>query len=72
VIAERLAAQLLAAPPARDPVAVAERLVAMQGQDSGGARLAIRARTSGLSTADVNRALTEDRSLLAGRDRDSR
>jgi hypothetical protein len=64
VIAERLTAQLLAGPPARDPVAVAERRVAIQGQDSRGARLAIRDRTSGRS-ADVNRALTEDRSLLA-------
>lgn len=36
----------------------------MQGQDPRGARLAIRARTSGLSAADVDRALTEDRTLL--------
>jgi hypothetical protein len=45
-------------------VAVAERLLAIQGQDPRGARLAIRARTTGLSAADVDRALTEDRSLL--------
>src|ERR1700727_1585721 len=64
VIAERLTAQLLAGPPARDPVAVAERLLAIQGQDPRGARLAIRARTTGVSVADVDRALTEDRSLL--------
>jgi DNA glycosylase AlkZ-like len=43
---------------------VAERLLAVQGQDPRGARLAIRARTSGLTAADVDRALTEDRSLL--------
>jgi hypothetical protein len=43
---------------------VAERLLAVQGQDPRGARLAIRARTSGLTGADVDRALTEDRSLL--------
>jgi hypothetical protein len=61
---ERLGAQLLAGPPARDPVAVAERLLAVQAQDPRGARLAIRARTSGLSSADVDRALTDDRSLL--------
>ena len=36
----------------------------MQGQDPRGARLAVRARTTGLSAADVDRALTEDRSLL--------
>jgi hypothetical protein len=64
MIAERLTAQLLAGPPARDPVAVAERLLAVQGQDPRGVRLAIRARTSGLTTADVDRALTQDRSLL--------
>jgi hypothetical protein len=64
MIAERLAAQLLAGPPARDPLAVAERLLAVQGQDPRGARLAIRARTTGLTVADVDRALTEERSLL--------
>ncbi len=62
--AERFAAQLLAGTPARDPVAVVERLLAVQGQDPRGARLAIRARTSGLTAADVERALSEDRSLL--------
>jgi hypothetical protein len=45
-------------------VDVAERLLAVQGQDPRGARLAIRARTDGLAAADVDRALTEDRSLL--------
>jgi hypothetical protein len=64
MIAERLTAQLLAGPPAGDPVTVTERLLAVQGQDPRGARLAIRARTAGLSAADVDRALTEDRSLL--------
>jgi hypothetical protein len=64
VIAERLTAQMLSGPPARDPVEVVRRLLAVQGQDHRGARLAIRARSSGLSAADVDRALTEDRSLL--------
>ena len=64
MIRERLSAQLLAGPPARDPVAVAERLLAVQGQDPRGARLAIRARTTGLTAADVDRALTDERSLL--------
>ena len=64
MIAERLTAQLLAGKPARDPVAVAERLVAVQGQDARGTRLAIRSRTTGLSVADVDRALSEERTLL--------
>jgi Winged helix DNA-binding domain len=64
VIAERLTAQLLAGRPARDPVAVAERLLAVQGQGPLGFRLAIRARTRGLSASDVARALTDERSLV--------
>ncbi len=60
----RLTAQLLAGAPAPSPVAVAERLLAVQAQDPRGARLAVRARTEGLTAADVDRALTEDRSLL--------
>jgi hypothetical protein len=64
VLAERLTAQLLAGPPARDPVAVAERVFAVQGQDPRGFRLAVRARTEGLHAADVDRALTEERSLV--------
>ena len=64
VHAARLAAQLLAGEPARDPVAVAERLLSIQGQDARGARLAVRARTSGQTAADVDRTLTDDRSLL--------
>lgn len=64
LIAERLTAQGLAGEPVRDPVAVAERLLAVQGQDPRGARLAIRARSTAVTAADVDRALTEDRSLL--------
>jgi len=64
MMARRLTAQLLAGAPARDPVTVAERLLAVQGQDPRGARLAFRARTEGLSAADVDRALTEERSIL--------
>jgi hypothetical protein len=44
-------------------VAVAERILAVQGQDPRGFRLAVRARSEGLTAADVDRALTE-RSLL--------
>jgi hypothetical protein len=39
-------------------------LLAVQGQDPRGARLAIRVRTEGVTAADVDRALTEERSLL--------
>jgi hypothetical protein len=64
LVEKRLTAQLLAGPPARDPVAVAERLLAVQAQDGRAVRLAIRARSSGLTAADVDRALSEERSLL--------
>lgn len=63
-LAERLTAQGLAGEPLRSPEAVAERLLAVQGQDPRGARLAVRARTEGVIAADVDRALSEDRSLL--------
>jgi Winged helix DNA-binding domain len=65
-LAARLTAQLLAGEPARDPVAVAQRLLAVQAQDPRGARLAVRARTLGTGTtaADVDRALTQDRTLV--------
>jgi hypothetical protein len=64
VIGERFTAQLLAGPAHGDPVSVVERLLAVQGQDPRGMRLAIRARTTGALAADVDRALSEDRSLL--------
>ncbi|HYK29598.1 MAG TPA: winged helix DNA-binding domain-containing protein [Streptosporangiaceae bacterium] len=61
---QRFTAQLLADQPAASAVEVAERLLAVQGQDARGARLAVRARTRGLTAADVDRALTTDRLLL--------
>ena len=64
MVAERLTAQLLAGEPARSAEAVVERLLAVQGQDPRGARLAVRARTGGVSAGDVDRALSEERSLL--------
>lgn len=64
MIRERLTSQLLAGPPVRDPVSVVRRLLAVQGQDPRGFRLAVRARSSGLSAADVDRALTDARSLV--------
>ncbi len=63
-IAERLTAQALAGELLRSAEAVAGRLLAVQGQDPRGVRLAVRARTEGVTAADVDRALTEERSLL--------
>jgi hypothetical protein len=68
LLRRRLTAQGLAGPPlgtgAEGPVAVAERLLATQGQDPRAFRLAVRARTRGTTGADVDRALGEERSLL--------
>jgi Winged helix DNA-binding domain len=61
---ERLTAQALAGEPLRSSDQVIERLLAVQGQDPRGARLAVRARSEGVTAADVERALTEERSLL--------
>lgn len=63
VLAARLTAQLLAGDPARRPVEVVQRLLAVQAQDLPAARLAVRARTTGLAASDVDRAL-EDRELV--------
>jgi len=60
----RLRAQLLSGSPAADAEAVVGRLLAVQAQDARGARLAVRTRSAGLSGSHVDRALTEDRSLL--------
>jgi Winged helix DNA-binding domain len=58
VTAERCAAQLLRGDPAGSAEEVAGRLLAIQAQDLRGARLAIRARSAGLSASDVDFALT--------------
>jgi len=63
VTAERCAAQLLGGHPAGSAEEVAERLLAIQAQDPRGARLAIRARSAGLSASDVDSAFTR-RSLI--------
>ena len=63
VTAERCAAQLLRGDPAGRAEEVAGRLLAIQAQDLRGARLAIRARSAGLSASDVDSALTR-RSLI--------
>lgn len=62
--AERLAAQLLSGPPATTPEAVVERVLAVQAQDPRGARLAVRSRSTGLTAAAVDEALTSRRSLV--------
>jgi hypothetical protein len=63
-LAQRLAAQLLSGPPAEDTVQVAGHLLAVQAQDQRGARLAVRARSRVRSAADVDDALTRDRSVV--------
>ena len=64
MIGERLAAQLLSGSPASTTEDVVRRLLAVQAQDPRGARLTIRTRSTGLSAADVDAALTDRRSLL--------
>jgi hypothetical protein len=63
-IAERLTAQALAGTPLRSPQQVAERLLAVQGQDPRGVRLAVRARTEGVTAADVDRELCDGTLLI--------
>jgi hypothetical protein len=63
VLAQRLTAQLLSDAVAGDVVDVVRRLLAIQAQDPRGARLAIRARSVGLSASDVDAALG-DRSVI--------
>jgi hypothetical protein len=64
VVRRRLAAQLLSGSPAHGPEEVAGRILAIQAQDPRGARLAIRARSEGLTAADVDGAFTRDRSIV--------
>jgi Winged helix DNA-binding domain len=63
--ARRAAAQLLSGPSPGGPVEVVRRLLAVQAQDLRAARLAIRARSTGLTAADVDREL-EQGSLVVG------
>jgi hypothetical protein len=64
VVAQRCAAQLLSGPPAASAEEAVRRVLAVQGQDPRGFRLAVRARTSGVTAADVDQALTGTRSLV--------
>jgi Winged helix DNA-binding domain len=64
VHALRITAQGLSTRPGRKPEEVAERLLAIQGQDPRGARLAVRARSEGPVASDVDRALDERRLIV--------
>jgi len=64
MLADRFERQLLGRDRAADAVAVAQRLLAVQAQDLRSARLAVRARTEDVSLADIDRALSGDRSLV--------
>jgi hypothetical protein len=64
VIARRLTSQLLSGAKPVRPDAVVGRVLAVQAQDERGARLAIRVRSRGVTAADVDRALTDDRALV--------
>ena len=66
VIESRFASQLLGEVRAPTAAAVCDRLLAVQAQDLRSARLAVRARTDGLTAADVDRALTDERTLVVG------
>ena len=65
VHAQRLASQRLSGAPAGSVDEVAHHLLAVQAQDLRGARLAVRARSTGLTSADVDAALA-DRSVVVG------
>ena len=64
MLAARLTAQGLSGPPAGDPLEATRRLLAVQAQDPRGARLAVRARTVVTHASEVDRALSEERSLV--------
>ena len=64
LVAQRLAAQGLSGEPAESPEAVVRRVFAVQAQDLRAARLAVRSRSTGLTSADLDEALTVRRSLV--------
>jgi len=64
MLAERFERQLLGSERGADVAAVAGRLLAVQAQDLRSARLAVRARTDGLSVAAIDRAIAETRSVV--------
>ncbi len=64
ITALRLRAQMLTGTPARSVEDVVTRLLAIQAQDGRGFRLAVRSRSTGLRALDVERALSERRTLV--------
>ena len=60
----RLTAQLLTGPPAAGPDEVVAHLLAVQAQDPRGARLAVRARSTTTTAAEVDAALGDRRLLI--------
>jgi hypothetical protein len=64
LLVRRSAAQLLDRRLEGGPEDGVRALLAVQAQDKGAWRLALRARVSGITASDVDAALTEDRSLL--------
>ena len=63
-VAARCSAQRLSGAPAPSAEDAVRRVLAVQGQDPRGFRLAVRARTVDVAAADVDAALTETRSLV--------
>lgn len=64
VLGARLAAQLLSEPPDATVLETVRHVLAVQAQDARGARLAVRARSLGTHSADVDCALTVERSVV--------
>src|SRR4051812_31552042 len=64
-MAARFAAQLLAGAPATSVDEVVEHLLSVQAQDPRGARLAVRARSTGLTAPDLDDALGQRRVVIS-------
>jgi hypothetical protein len=64
VLAQRLSAQLLSGTPVRRVIDVIDRILAVQAQDLRGARLAIRARSTGLHSTDVDAVLSDGAAVV--------
>jgi hypothetical protein len=64
LLGERIARQGLTRPAARTPVEAVRRTTAVQAQDNLASRLGVRARSAGLTDADVRQATDEQRSLV--------
>ncbi len=65
LIRRRLDAQLLSRPTATTPEEVVGHLLAVQAQDPRGMRLAVRVRSTGVTAADVDRALDDGRLVVS-------